>query len=234
MPRSRWSWALPAVCAGLLAVPAGSGASGPSAVMDSRGFRLEPPVAFADFRMTGRVEGSYVGPVRCAGQAAGSTCPGTPSPQAAGPGITPEDAGRVVGDATGTGADYMCRSEIPESQNILVFRPLQGEVPHPEEAARRMMRSIERDEQVPFRQGPHTSWSGPARHFPIEGAPGAVMICWDRAYSEPLGTEIASWMDATCVWADHRTVAATRGHSIRVEDLAVLTAELRRAARVRR
>ncbi|WP_189532809.1 hypothetical protein [Streptomyces roseolilacinus] len=191
-------------------------------------------MAFADFRMTDRLEESYVGEVGCAGEPAAPDCLRSTRADATGPGITPEDADRIVRNATGTGADYIRRSEAPESQNILVFRGLQGEVPDPERAARRMMRLIEKDEQVPFRRGPHVQRSGPYRDFPVEGAPGAVMICQDSDYSEVIGTEISSWSDATCIWADRSTVAATRGHGIRLDELAALTAELHGTARVRR
>jgi hypothetical protein len=60
------------------------------------------------------------------------------------------------------------------------------------------------------------------------------MICRDSSSSEVVETEIVSWMDATCVWADQTTVAATRGHDVSLKELAVLTAELHRTARVRR
>lgn len=233
MGRRRWTLALLAVGVCVLAVPAGSRSSGPPGVMDTRGFRLDPPVAFGDFHMTEGYEGSYVGVVECAGEPADSDCLWKARSNMASPGITPEDADRIVRNATGTGADYIRRSEAPESRNTLVFRGLQGEIRDPEGAARRMMRSIERNEQVPFLQGSHTEWSGPAQDFRIDSAPGAVMICRNSQYSELFETEIVSWMEAICVWADQSTVAAIRGYDVSLDELAVLTAELHRTARVR-
>ncbi|UUS32243.1 MULTISPECIES: hypothetical protein [Streptomyces] len=201
---------------------------------DTRGFRLDPPVAFADFRMTERYKGSYVGVVGgvvgCAGEEWDCLKDWSYVTR---PGITPEDADRIVRNAVGTGANYIRRSDIPEAQNRLVFRALQGDVPDPEGAARRMMRSIERNEQVPFQLGPHTKWAWPAQHSRIEGAPGTAMICRHSRYSEVAGTEIASSVDATCVWADHSTVAAIKGYDMPLDDLADLAAELHRTARVR-
>ncbi|MFF8383838.1 hypothetical protein ACF053_09350 [Streptomyces kanasensis] len=149
------------------------------------------------------------------------------------PGITPEDADRIVGNATGTGANYERRSEFPEAQNRLVVRALHGEVPDPEGAARRMMRSIERNEQVPFQVGPHTEWVGPARYSRVEGTPGTALICRDSRYSEVVGVEIVSSRQATCVWADRSTVAAIKGYDITPDELVDLVAEFHRTARAR-
>ncbi|MCP9958929.1 hypothetical protein [Streptomyces sudanensis] len=232
MRRRRWTWALFAVGAGVLAVPAGSLSS--LETTDTSGFRLKPPVAFADFRMTDRHEGPYVGVPKCAGGPAAPNCLRSTRPDAPGPGITPEDADRIVKGATGTGADYTRLSKYPEFQDTLVFRGLQGEVSDPGAAARRMLRSIERNEQVPFRQSPDMEWQLSAESFPIEGAPEAVMICRSSGYSELFGTEIVGWRSETCVWADRSTVAATRTQGIDLKELAALTAELHRTARVRR
>jgi hypothetical protein len=201
-------------------------------VWDTRGSRLDPPTAIADFRITERYKGSYIGVVECADEHADADCLKDRS-NVTRPGITPEDADRIVANATGTGADYERRSEFPEAQNRLVVRALHGEIPDPEGAARRMMRSIERNEQVPFRLGPHTEWAGPARYSRIEGTPGTAMICRDSLYSEVVGVEIVSSQEATCVWADQSTVAAIRGYDIRVDELTDLAAALHRTARAR-
>ncbi|MDQ0938452.1 hypothetical protein [Streptomyces sp. V1I1] len=108
----------------------------------------------------------------------------------------------------------------------LTFRGLWGEIPDPQEAVARFLRSAGGDEQFPFHG---IKWAGPEEEFHLDGYDGAVMTCRNAVHGN--GEDAPR---AFCVWADHSTVAATEHSRISLSELAELTTGLYRTSRVRK
>ncbi|MDQ0938451.1 hypothetical protein [Streptomyces sp. V1I1] len=71
---------------------------------DTRGYMLDPPRSVGEYVVLGN-DLSYVGIVDCAGEPSDADC-FQGETEVKGTGITPRDAGRIVRNASGTGADY--------------------------------------------------------------------------------------------------------------------------------
>ncbi|CAL9279584.1 hypothetical protein [Streptomyces sp. SudanB25_2051] len=216
----------------VFAVCVHAAASERSERVDTRGYRLAPPRSVGGMPQKRSFGDTYVGVVDCEGQPSDADCHQAQT-EVWGIGITPRDAHRIIAGATGTGADYRRGEPGAVGSRYLAFRGLQGPVPDPEAALRRMVLSISRDEQPVF--GDYgVRWAGPFRPFPLSGYDRAVMECRQGEYrhTSVYDGSVTRIPRSLCVWADRGTVAATESN-VSVRELAKLTAELHRTARVK-
>ncbi|MCS0638428.1 hypothetical protein NX801_22780 [Streptomyces sp. LP05-1] len=216
-----------------LLVLAGSGCTAASEEADTRGYRLAPPRSVGEYKEYRRYGNIHVGTVDCAGEPTDADCYAAKT-ELRGIGIEPDDANRIVHEATGTGADYVTGGLDADGTRHLVFRGLQGQIPDPGEAVARMFRSIEKDERFPF-SFDYTKWVGGPETFELENSADAVMRCRKRlhTFKDVYRNSVTRTPGVICVWADHSTVAATGLLNASPSRPAELTAELYRTSRVR-
>lgn len=207
-----------------LAVVAGGCATEADVVVDTRGYRLDPPRKVGVHEQYGD-DLRYIGSVDCTGEPSDSDCYAAKT-EVQGIGIEQEAADRIVQKASGTGADYLKGPENPRGW-WLAFRGLWGDIPDPEEAHDRFVASMGAGAQIPFRK---IEWVGKAEEFPLDGFDGAMMTCREAAYSY----DKDKTPHAVCVWADHSTVAATELAETSLPELAKLTEQLYKTSRVKK